>query len=448
MNNIAEKIIENLGGAENINSLTHCATRLRFDIKDRGKIRETELKNAREILGVVDKGGQYQLVIGTAVEQMYNKIVPLLKGGAEEKLSVETAEKSDTDEKKSYFNMALDYISGAISPTLPVLIGAGMINAVLAIAVLLGLSKESGTYMALSSMANIGFSYLPVFVAYAAARKLRTNEYLAAFLSLAMIVCFNQQDGMSLYGLAIPNIKYANCIVPILMVAPVQLAVDRFCDKVIPKAAHFVVKSLVIILVVSPILIFIMGPVGAWIGTVLANSCIWLMEVVGPLALAVLSALHSITVMFGMHYLFTPIMTNEVAATGYSFVLCRALAANFAMAGAAVAVGIKAKKMENKSVGFSSGITALLGISEPALYGCLIRLKKPLITSSVAAGITGAFLGLFQVKAYAIASPGILSLPIFIGGESMSNFVLACVGAALGFGLGFILTWIAGFKEN
>lgn len=169
---------------------------------------------------------------------------------------------------------------------------------------------------------------------------------------------------------------------------------------------------------------------------------------VGSLAMAVLAGLHAITVMFGMHYLFTPIMTNELAETGATFVLGRALAANFAMAGAAMAVGVKAKKPENKSIGFSSSVTALLSVTEPALYGCLIRLRKPLICACVAAAITGLFLGAFNVVAYAIASPCLLSLPIFIGGDSMMNFVLACVGAAMGFGLGFVFTYLVGFDED
>lgn len=194
--------------------------------------------------------------------------------------------------------------------------------------------------------------------------------------------------------------------------------------------------------------LFAFGPVGALIGGALANMCIWLMETIGSLAMAVLSGLHAITVMFGMQYLFTPLMTNEVAESGYTFVLVRSLAGNFAMAGAAMAVGFKAKKPENRSVGLSSSVTALLSVTEPALFGCLIRLRRPLVSACIAAALSGLFLGIFQVRAYAIAAPCLLSLPIFIGGESMTNFVMACIGAALAFGLGFVLTWIIGFKED
>lgn len=448
-NEVARKILENVGGADNIKSFTHCATRLRFDIKDSSIIKKDDLNAIKEVIGVVDKAGLIQVVIGPAVESVYNELVPLLKNIAAQKPVVDDkmAAKADNN-KQSIFSRVMTYVSGAIQPTLPVLIGAGMINAVLAVAVLFGLDKTGGTYIAWAAVANIGFAYLPVFVGYSAARKLGTNEYVSAFLSLAMIVCFNQQKAMSMFGIAIPNIKFANSIIPILLMVPVLYLVDRLWTKIIPAALHFTLKPLFMIIIMVPLILFIFGPSGALIGSGLAYMCIWLMDKFGSISMAVLAALHPITVMFGMQYLFTPIMVNEVAQNGYSFVLGRALAANFAMAGAALAVGIKAKKIENKSIGFSSCVTALLSVTEPALFGCLIRLRKPLISACVAAGISGTFIGIFKVKAYAIASPTLLSLPIFIGGESMANFTLACVAAAMGFGLGFIITYVVGFKED
>lgn len=446
---VAQKILDNIGGSNNINSFTHCATRLRFDIKDVSIVKKDDLNAIKEVLGVVDKNGQFQVVIGPTVESVYNDLVPLLKNVAVEQPAVDDKMAAEADKKKqSVFSRVMSYVSGAIQPTLPVLIGAGMINALLAVAVLLGLEKEGGTYIAWAAVANIGFAYLPVFVAYSAARKLGTNEFIAAFLSLAMIVCFNQQEAMYMLGIAIPNIKFANAIIPSLLMVPVLYKVDRFWMKIIPAAVHFTLKPLFLMIIMVPLILFVFGPVGALIGSGLAYMCIWLMDTIGSVAMAVLAALHPITVMFGMQYLFTPVMVNEVAESGYSFVLDRALAANFAMAGAALAVGVKAKKNENKSIGFSSCVTALLSVTEPALYGCLIRLRKPLISACVAAGVSGIFLGIFQVKAYAIATPTLLSLPIFIGGESMVNFILACVGAAIGFGLGFIITYVVGFKEE
>lgn len=403
-----------------------------------------------EVLGIVDQGGIYQLVIGPQVTNLYNAMLPLLENVAKATVADDPkACKADASSKKeSLGTMIMGYISGSISPIMPILIGAGMINAVLAVAAMLGLSKESGTYIALTAIANIGFTYLPVFVAFAAAKKIGANEYLASMIALAMIVCFNQQEGMTFLGLAIPNVKYANCIIPSLLTVPVLGWVDKLLTKYIPGFTHFVIKPLLILLIISPIVMFVFGPIGGLIGTLLANFCIWLMEAAGPIALAVLSFLHPLTVITGMHYLFTPIMTNEMAELGYTFVLLRALAANFAIAGAAIAVGVRAKKASNKSVGISTGVTALISVTEPALYGCLVRLRRPLLCACGAAGIAGAFLGLFKVRAYAIASPSLFTLVAYIGGDSMMNFALACVGAALAFALGFVLTYIVGFRED
>lgn len=440
---LEQKILTLIGGSSNIKSLTHCATRLRFDLINQDKMDSKEIESLNGVLGVVNKGGQTQIIIGPSVEKVYNNLTKLVHA----KDSTEPLDEPNQTSKKRVIDVVLAYISGSIQPTLPVLISAGMISAILAVAVFFGMDNESATYLIINGVVSVGFAYLPVFVAYSAAKQIGTNEYIAAFLSLVTLTNFNQLEGAELFNVVVPNIKYMNSIIPVLLMVPILYLVDKFCDKVIPSVAHFTVKSLVLVVVTLPLLLFVFGPIGSLIGGLLANMCIWLMDTTGPVALAVLAALHPITVMFGMHYLFTPIMTNEVAMVGYSYVLGRALAANFAMAGAALAVGVKSKKAVNKNSGYTSSITALVSVTEPALYGCLIRLKRPLVSACIAAGISGAFLGIFKVKAFAIASPNLLSLPIYIGGEGMSNFVLACLGALIAFVLGFILTYIIGFKE-
>lgn len=444
----AKHIVDYLGGEGNIGSIAHCATRLRFDIRDRSKIQEDKLKELNGILGIADKGGQYQIIIGPEVEKLFKEIVPLLENVQINTIDAESADEDSSKKEESLFNRILSYISGSIQPTLPVLIGAGMVNAFLAVAVAFGLSNESGTYVTLSSLANVGFVFLPVIIAFSAARKMKTNEYIAAFLILAMIVAFDQQEGMTLFSMNIPVVKYSNSIIPALLMVPVQYLVEKYINKYIPAAIHFTIKPLITVLILAPVILFILGPIGSLIGGALAQMSLWLMNTIGSLAMAFLAAIHPITVMFGVHYLFTPIMANEVAQTGATFVLSRALAANFSMAGAAIAVGYKAKKKSNKNMGYTSGVTALISVTEPALFGVLIRLKRPLIASIGAAAVSGLFLGIFQVHAYAIASPNLFSLPIYIGGESMTNFFLAILGALIAFVLGFVFTILLGFKEE
>lgn len=447
----AKLIVERLGGKENINMVTHCATRLRFDIKNKQEIQEENLNSMEEILGIVDKGGQYQLVLGPSVNLFYNEVTPLLNDeNVKETDDKDINQDEVEDANTSWFTKVLNYISGAISPVLPVIIGAGMINALLSVAILLGLSSEGGTYVTLSTLASTGFTFLPVFVAFSAARKVQVNEYIAAFIALAMVASFNQIEGMSLFGLALQNVKYANSIIPVLAMVPVLKIIDTWIAKILPSQAHFTIKPVILVLIIAPIMMFILGPTGSFIGTVLADFCIWLMDKAGSLSMAVMAGFHSITVMFGVHYLFTPIMVNEVAETGATFVLTRALCANFAMAGATLAVAIKSKKSKNKQIGYSSFFTAILGVTEPALFGVLIRLKRPLIASCLAAACSGLVAGLISLKAYAIASPGLLALPIYIapGANGIMNMVAAIGIVVLSIVLGFVFTWFIGFKED
>ena len=444
---LAKTIVEKIGGSENVKLYTHCITRLRFILKDKSKVNEEGLRQIKEIMGIVDRGGQYQLVIGGDVERVFNELPPFLPGVDQEK-PVEETEEQTTEEKKSILQTVMSYVSASIAPTITVIVAAGLINAILAIAVqFFGLSNESSTYTAWSSFAQIAFSYLPVWLAFSAARYLKTDPYVAAFVTVATIAVFSNGEGMTMFGLTIPTVSYSGAIVPVLLMVPVLALIDRFLTKHLHKNLIYMFKPLISAVVMLPLVLFVFGPIGAFVGTLLVEACVALMKI-GPLSMAILAALHPITVIFGMHSLFTPILVNELATSGQTFVLCRALAANFAMAGAALAVGLKAKKVSNKSVGVSASITALLAATEPALYGVLIPLKRPLIAACGAAGVAGIVIGLLGVHSYSMGSFNLFTLSFTIGGDSMMNFYMACGCAALAFALGFVFTWLLGFKED
>lgn len=446
MNNkeLAEKIINNIGGAGNIETYTHCITRLRFILKNKELVNENELRNISEIVGVVDRGGQYQLVIGTEVEKVFNEVQAILLDGYNK---TEVVEAKEEQEKDSLMQKTMSYISASIAPTISVIVAAGLINAILSIAVQLGLDKTSGTYVALTAFTQIAFTYLPVWIAISAAKYLKTDSYIAAFISVASIVAFSNVDGMSIWGVTIPTINYGGSIVPVLVMVPILAYLDKFLTKYLHKNLIFMFKPLISSFIMINLVLFVFGPIGAFIGSVIVKLCFALMEL-GPISIGMLAALHPITVIFGMHSLFTPILVNELATGGVTYVLCRALAANFAMAGAALAVGIKAKKIKNKSNGISASITALLAATEPALYGVLIPLKRPLIGACLGAGVAGIFVGLFKVHSYSMGSFNIFTLAFTIGGDSLANFWIAVGCAILAFILGFIFTWILGFKEE
>lgn len=441
---LASQIVDYIGGPENVDTHTHCMTRLRFTLKDDSKAQTEALKALKGVQGVIEKGGMYQVVIGTDVEQLYNEVAPLL-GNA--KATEVVNENLDDKKKETVTNKIFTFISGCITPTLPVLIGSGLISAVLALLTNFNiLAKDANTYVLLNALANAAYQYLPVMVAYAGARRLKTNEYVAAFIMLALCSStISGVEGLSIFGISLTTVKYTSNIVPALMMVPVLAALDKVIVKYSPNAIKSVVRPFILSMVMFPVTLLVLGPIGTLVGKLLAQFCIWVTSF-GGLSMAILSALHPLLVMVGMHTIITPLIVNEITTVGSSLLFSKALAANLAIAGAALAVGFKAKKAENKEAGISTGITALLSVTEPALYGVLIRLKKPLISAIVASAITGVFIGIFDIRAYATASCSFLTLPIFMGG-AMSNFYLACAAAVIATVLGFVITWFMGFDE-
>lgn len=441
---MAPKIVEYIGGKENVSAHTHCMTRLRFVLKDDSKVNEEELKKVDGVKGVVKQGGMFQVIIGPSVEQLYNEVAPLLPNSEAKEVVKENAD----GKKENPVNKAFAFISGCITPTLPVLIGSGLISAILALLTNFSvLSKESSTYILFNALANAAYSYLPVMVAYAGARRLKTNEYVAAFIMLALCsASVTGVEGLSIFGINLMTVKYTSNIVPALLMVPVMSLLDKVLVKYLSDAVKSILRPFILSVVMFPITLIVLGPIGTIVGTALANFCVWITSF-GGLSMAVLSALHPLLVMVGMHTIITPLIVNEISTVGSSLLFSKALAANLAIAGSALAVGVKAKKKENKEVGLSTGITALLSVTEPALYGVLIRLKKPLISAIIASAITGVFIGIFDIRAYATASCSLLTLPIFMGGE-MSNFYLACAAAVIAVVLGFVITWLIGFDED
>lgn len=441
----APKIVAAVGGAENIQTHTHCMTRLRLVLVDKSKVNEAELKAISGVQGIIDKGGMYQIVIGPSVEQLYNEMLPLMPAtGAKAPIK----ENLDGGKGESKISQVFAFISGCMTPALPVLIASGLISAALALVKFFAPDAASGaTYTLFNTLAQAAFTYLPVYVAFTAARRLKTNEFIAAFVMLAL--CSPAISGvadLTLFGIKLTKVAYTSNIVPALLMVPCMAQLDHWIVKVLPDAIKAVFRPLIVSVVMFVATLYVLGPVGTIIGSALAKLCVFLTSF-GGLSMAVLSALHPLLVMVGMHTVITPLIINEIAATGSSLLFSKALAANLAIAGAALAVGIKCKKPENKQAGLSTGITALMSVTEPALYGCLIRFRKPLISAIVASAITGIFIGIFDVRAYATASCSLLTLPIFLGGP-MSNFVMACVAAAIAVVLGFVITWFVGVDED
>lgn len=443
---VASKVLEAVGGKDNVQSVIHCMTRLRFNLKDESKVDEEKVKKIKGVVGVVNKGGQFQVVIGNDVPNVYKEVVKLG--------DFKQAKATPQGESKRGVSAVLDTIAGIFTPIITALIGVGMIQAILAILTLTGLlSTDSQTYQILYILGQSGMYFLPVLLAYTAANKFGCNPFLAVAVAGTMLhpdlaALFSASESIHFLGLPVRAANYSSSVIPIILAVWAMSYIERFADKVTPKVVKTIVKPIIVLLITVPVTLIVLGPLGTIIGDYLAQGIMFLNERVSWLVPTLLGAFCPLFVMTGMHYSLLPISTAAFATVGFETVLCPSmLVSNIAQGAAGLAVAVKTKNKDFKQVALSGGITGVMGITEPILYGCNVRLKKPLYAVMAAGGIGGFYLGINSVGSYSMASPGLLALPGYIGGASMTNFIYACIGSAIAFGVAFVGTLILGFED-
>lgn len=442
--NLAARILKEIGGPQNVQSIAHCATRLRFVLKDESVANTEKLKNTSGILGVVQSGGQYQIIIGSEVGKVYDPI----NKACDQNLGVTT---DDTpNEKQNLLNRFISMISGVFAPVLPAISAAGMLKAVLALLVTFKwVSPTSQSYEIINFMADAAFYFLPVLLANSAAKRFKCNSYLAMMLAgillhptfISLVTTVKEKgDMLHLFGVPIYNATYSSTVIPIILAVWVMSYVERFAEKISPKM--FLVP-LITVMVSGSLVLVILGPIGYIVGNWIATGILFLEGTVGWLLPIILGALFPLLVLTGTHYGLVPIGANNVMSLGYdSLVGPPNLASNIAQGGAALAVAIKTKQSEIKQLAYTSGITAVCGITEPALYGINVRFKTPLYAAMVGGAAGGAVIGIFGVRRFATGSPGLMTLPVYIGENGMSNFMYACLAAVVAFVVSFIVSFV------
>lgn len=439
------KILDLVGGKENVTGLTHCATRLRFNLKDEAKAKTEELKKTPGVLGVAQSGGQYQVIIGNDVNHVYKPIA--------EVCDLNQSKEAAPEEKKSLGARLIDTITGIFTPVLPAITAAGMLKAVLSLLVAFNLIDTAGsTYQVINFMADAAFYFLPILLANSAAKKFGCNPYLAMMLggiflhpNFVNMVTASQESGeaIRLFFLPIYNASYSSSVIPIILSVWFMSYVEPIADKISPKAIKFFTKPLITILVSGAAALCALGPVGYIIASWIANGVNLLDTYVSWLVPMILGGVFPLLVMTGTHYGIIPIGINNRMTTGFDTIVYPAnLASNIAQGAAAFAVAFKTKSQEVKQVASSAAITAVCGITEPALYGVNMRFKTPLISACVGGAAGGLFMGLFHVRNYGGGSPGLMTLPGYIGGDGLRDLTLACIGAAIAFVITFVLSYI------
>lgn len=448
MNNeeLAKKLLHAVGGKENINSVVHCATRLRFTLKDESKANDEEVKSIKEVLSLVKKGGQYQLVIGNNVDKVYNDFIKIA--------DIKDNNRDDNKDERSIVDKVLGTITGSIAPVVPLLAGAGMGKVLLLVLTMVGwLSDQSQTYIMLSFMFDTAFYFMPVFIGFSAAKIFGANQYLGAFLALVTVhpqwvSLVSEGDPVSFLGMNVSLASYSATLVPALMSVWVMSYIERFVKKIVPEMIKVFAEPLLIAIISAPIALIFIGPLGNHISEIVAGSSMWLFNNAGFIAIPILSMAYPWLVSVGIHKALSPISISLVAERGFDPIIrVVALCSNIAQASAALAVSFKSKNKELKALAFSASMSAFLGgITEPALYGVNLKLKRPMYGAMIGGAIAGLFAGIMRLKAFIYVTPGLLSLPMWIS-PAENLIVLAIITLIISAIATFISTWLIGFVD-
>ena len=435
--NLAKEIIKNVGGQENVNSLTHCVTRLRFKLKDEKKANTDVLKNMDGVVTVVQSGGQYQVVIGNHVPDVYADVVAV--GGFSEGTG------DNSSEKMNVFDKFIDIVSGVFQPTLGVLCATGMIKGLLSMFVALGfLSDQSGTYTILQSIGDCLFYFFPIFLGFTASKKFNVNQFTAmaigATLVYPTIVGFAGQT-IDFFGIPVvmPSSGYTSTVIPIILSIYFASYVEKLFKKIIPDVIKTFIVPLFTLLIVVPLTFLVIGPVASYASNGLGNITMSIYNLSPVVAGLFIGGFWQVFVMFGLHWGLVPIAINNIAVIGYDTIVATSVAVCFAQTGVVIAIALKAKNKKLKSLCIPSIISGFFGVTEPAIYGITLPRKKPFAVSCIIGAVTGGILGLCGSKIYSAGAMGIFVIPTFMGPDGFDmEFYGILIASIVGLVLGFL----------
>lgn len=465
-NKMAKEILVNVGDVENIKEVIHCYTRLRFTLIDKEKVNKEKLQKIEGVLTVQESMDQLQVVIGSTVDKVHKELITLMEG-CEKQLdtninkNIKDSSKEKTTTSKNtignLFNKALSTMSKIFAPVVPALAGSGMIKGILAVLSMYYMNKHgidiktNDTYIIFNAASDAVFYFFPIILAYTAAKVFKASEIISMVLGAtlcypAIVALMGEERVISLFGMAITKATYTSSVIPIIIAVWVLSYVERFLNKVVPEVIKTIMVPTFILLIMVPSTLLLFGPIGIYIGNGVNFVYQQLMSFSPILCGAFIGGLWCVLVIFGAHKAIIPIAINDVAVNGRQNLLAFAGAANFAQAGAAMGVFLKSKNKSLKTVALSGSITALFGITEPAIYGANLRLKKPMIYAVICGAIGGGVMGYGGAYGIAFANQGLLTIPVYAQAGVMA-FASYLIGIAIAFFGSAALTYILGFED-
>lgn len=446
---IAKEILKDVGGKDNIVDVTHCYTRLRFVLKDTKQANKEALLQTEGVISVVESGGQYQVVLGNKVAHVYNALEPLL--------AQQLTTKTSTKEKNSLGNRILNTVAAIFTPVVPAIAASGMLKGILAIAVMVANNfyqvdlKPLNTYIILSAASDALFYFMPVILGYSAAKVFKTNEYIAMVIGATLcyptiVSLMTEESAVTLFGLHVTKANYVSTVIPIILAIFMLAYVQRFLEKVIPEVLKIIMVPTLSLLLMIPATLLLFGPIGIYLGDGVNWLYYYIMNLSPILLGGFIGGIWCVLVIFGAHRGLVPIGINDVARTGRQNLLAFAGAANFSQAGAAFGVFVRTKNKDLKAVAASATVTALFGITEPAIYGANLRLKKPMIYAVASGAAGGALMGWGGSYGTAFANQGLLTIPVYAEAGTKA-FICYLLGCGIAFFGAFLLTIFLGFND-
>ncbi len=442
---LAADLLKLLGGEENIISMTHCATRLRPQLKNVEKVDIGRIEARDGVAGVVKQENGIQIIIGLHVGKVYDEFMKIYH--PEQELDKEVTG------KKGLLNEFIAAMVAIFSPLLPLLAGSGLLRGFTILATQIGiLSEQSTTNLVLECAGTAVFTFLPILVAVTTAKRMRANPYVAAAILGALIMPdfleLVKGDGgnlIQLFGISIPVFNYTSQVIPAILMTWIQAKIEHFMEKRIPESLHMIVIPTILLAVLVPLYAAVVGPAGNYISIGMAQVVTWLEDINPIITGAVIAGIWNILIMFGVHWApNTMVIIPEIAKKGFSPLIAYGANANFGMAGAALAISLKTKNKQLKSFSVTAIASVMFsGIVEPAIYGLGVKYKTPLAAGCIGAALGGAFMGAFHVVGYAFVFGGITTIPAFAGATLWAYVT----GLAISFIAGMVLTFVFGIKD-
>ncbi|WP_213357384.1 beta-glucoside-specific PTS transporter subunit IIABC [Enterococcus casseliflavus] len=441
----ATAIVELIGGKENIAHLEHCSTRLRFTLKDNSLVQKDALEKVDGVIGV-RQNVQCQVIIGNDVVEVYDEVMNVLgheltaDGGSEGK------------QKQSWGAVLLDFIISIFQPLIPAVAGGGVLKSLLLLASVTGLmDNTSQTYQIFNLIGGAPLYFLPILVAITTANKLKVNQLVAVSAVGALILpelTTLLTDGAAFMGFGLQNIAYASQVFPAILTVLFYAQIEKLFTRISPKPIRIFFVPMMSLVITVPVALLILGPLGFEVGTIFSAAIIWLYAHLGWVATGILAAVLPLMVVTGMHKAMIPYAVSSMSEMGAELLyLPASLAHNIAEAGACFAVSVRTKDQKLRSTAVSAGISALFGITEPALYGVTILHKRVLYGVMASSLVGGAVAGLFAIKAFALVGPGLASITMFVDEANPMNLVWALVTLGVSFAVSFVLVLFL-FKDK